>query len=518
MSTPTVSSDCSPPKPIRTTLYSLGRLALIAAMALVIAGCAACEDDTGSDDPDVCTVDNECDSDEVCRNDICTEVCELDEDCGDEMICSAGRFCVPDAEAIDCDTDHECPSRSCVDGQCEPTDRCDVDGDCFDEQFCSPDGYCVPHCENDMECADGEICHDGRCVIGGSCDSDDECGDGGVCTDGSCQVACDNDDDCGQDGLCFDGHCSAMCESDDECDDDGLCWRGLCVPVHPEDPTLPAPGGDPSTPDNDDDPDAGFDDAGDPVDPAVDRDDATSCADAADCADGERCEDGLCVTDGICHADSDCSPGSTCQRGRCRLACDSDEHCRSDETCGDDGICESADTDPPSCSSSQDCGPAERCESGECATVTLICVTGDQCGIDGDANPKSCVNGLCHFGCDDDGDCPYGHACDDGVCQVDTDNATCSVSADCDGDESCINGFCYDACDETADCVDEVGGHPEMICDYGVCQPNYTPGAECQDPAVCGEGNNCFDGYCTVPCDDGSECLSGTCEDGFCIK
>jgi Cys-rich repeat protein len=57
-----------------------------------------------------------------------------------------------------------------------------------------------------------------------------------------------------------------------------------------------------------------------------------------------------------------------------------------------------------------------------------------------------------------------------------------------------------------------------MICDAGICQPDWRPGYECRNNADCAGGATCVDGMCTVECWSDSECRTGTCDAGYCTR
>ncbi|MFU8804383.1 MAG: hypothetical protein ACNA8W_11280, partial [Bradymonadaceae bacterium] len=401
-------------------LYSLRTVGVLLLVTLWMgAGCLGCNDKGNQEidcegaecDTVLCDSSLSCAEDQVCLGGQCANACAADADCTEDEICSRNRYCIPRVDVTACVFDADCPSRRCDDGTCTPARRCEEDASCFDGEFCSLDGYCVPECQGAVQCDSGEVCHDGRCIIGGSCSDDAECGAGGSCDDGSCHIACHNDDECGRDATCFEGQCQAGCSADVECPG-GLCWRGTCVPASPTDPTRPMPEIPAEEPvDNNDAPDAGIDigeDTGPPVsqEPSPDRDDAAQCTANADCPSStERCEDGLCVETAICQSNTDCSEGSTCQRGRCRLGCDDTSQCRTGETCTD-GQCLTPQSDDLCCRSTDDCSPCEVCVSGACQVVQQFCVTNAQCGIG-----KSCLSGLCHYECAADSDCPTSHTC-----------------------------------------------------------------------------------------------------------
>jgi len=99
----------------------------------------------------------------------------------------------------DCEFSSQCPSINGTDYTCVECE-CVVQGEC----------------DNDLQCAVGEVCRDGMCVEDTSgCSFDSDCGVGEVCRDGECVSAgssdeCRYDSDCtGENEICEDGRCVA---------------------------------------------------------------------------------------------------------------------------------------------------------------------------------------------------------------------------------------------------------------------------------------------------------------------
>ncbi len=103
-----------------------------------------CEDENGSGNDDECTVDTDCDADELC---VAGE-CEDSDDSGND-----DDECVVDADCAE--------GRFCIDGDCEDLDDSGSDDD---------------ECSSDADCTDGRFCIDGDCEDVND-DSDDDSDD-----------------------------------------------------------------------------------------------------------------------------------------------------------------------------------------------------------------------------------------------------------------------------------------------------------------------------------------------------
>jgi hypothetical protein len=79
------------------------------------------------------------------------------------------------------------------------------------------------------------------------------------------------------------------------------------------------------------------------------------------------------------------------------------------------------------------------CNGGMCDSDG--CTDDDQCTFGGSLPDNECVQsdlgfGYCTNPCDDDDDCFIG-ACEDGLCIIEFEIATCEDDRDCDGELSC---------------------------------------------------------------------------------
>lgn len=192
------------------------------------------------------------------------------------------------------------------------------------------------------------------------------------------------------------------------------------------------------------------------------------------------------------------------------------------------------------------------------------CSAGNPC-----PDGQFCFNGVCALGCNSDGDCAEDQYCateGDRLCH-NKEVSTCP-DVPCAEGQVCVNGFCStpppatqcepfapeDGCEKNALCLEVEEGQPKCYtfpycpadgdCPVGlqgaVCNDELIPGKDkiclvsaCLDGSHCPAEFMCvmFEGsalgYCSSgatgePCNDGSECKSGTCNvpvpglPGFC--
>ncbi|MFH1349019.1 MAG: DUF4215 domain-containing protein [Patescibacteria group bacterium] len=389
-------------------------------------------------------------------------IVDIDEDCEPSLSDNCGVDCLwADGACEDCETCGDglfniCTEDECLgigpclfnDGifvnSCDP-DPVDCGGECGDGSL-DPD----EECENDSQCAAGEVCDDIDCV----CTSEPICGDGTVtapeeCENSShCTVAeevCDLDDCmCIVDpGECGDG----SLDPDEECENDSQCAAGkVCDDIDCVCTSEPI--------------------CGDGTVTAPEE-----CEDHSDCAIGEICDDEDCVCDdvsvdcgdGILDDDEDCDEGddnSDTEPDACRTDCtdhicgddvvDSDEGCEPSlsDNCGldcswTDGACEDCET----------CGDGlfNICTEDECLSIGPCLFTDGVFANSCDPDPIEC-GGDCGNGtveppdeeCERNADCAAGEICDECECMLgsaceaqDSPYCFCSDQSDCLSGETC---------------------------------------------------------------------------------
>ena len=92
-------------------------------------------------------------------------------------------------------------------------------------------------CSADLECAGGERCVNGACIVadGDQCTADSQCPVGQICRGDRCvpnPTECVNDGDCPGGGRCTSGQCGPPdpdCVTDRDCENDEACEEGACV-------------------------------------------------------------------------------------------------------------------------------------------------------------------------------------------------------------------------------------------------------------------------------------------------
>ena len=208
-----------------------------------------------------------------------------------EQACADAGTCpeVNCPECRSCGDAGTCPELSCVEcGGCDA-------GTCPEQQSC-PDCGLTPDfgkaCQQDTDCATGELCVSKRCLKA-QCVADTDCSQGRVCKQFMCVIECATDGDCVGGRICITGSCkSPQCASAGDCTGGKVCRKGRCV----------------------------------------------LCTVDADCPSGKMCEQGKCVN-AECASAVDCAGKghngypTSCSAGRCK-------GCTADKECGSDRVCE----------------------------------------------------------------------------------------------------------------------------------------------------------------------------------
>lgn len=385
-----------------------------------------------------------------------------------------------------CSSAAACPSGFCVDGLCCDTacsgdcDSCDLPaspGVCTaapagasGNPSCAPyacrgaSASCPSVCALDFECAVGNWCSAGGCVLqlprGAACNAANQC------STGSCS-----------DGRCCDSACSGPCDT--------CTAAGTCVV------TLSGVQGNPSCA------------------PFVCRGAATcplSCATEVDCVSTSFCDAGACVprtpTGGPCTLGAQCATfncvdGVCCDKS-CSGQCDTcnqpgsvgtcvfrDAGAGGNPTCSPYACTGATALCPTRCTTNTDCGLNFRCaDAGMCRPSLGV---GAACAVNSDCGQRGCVDGVC---CST----PCADSCD--ACNLPGSVGTCAASPA------------------------GIIGSPS--CSPYLCQGASTCPASCSAHSQCGSDFFCSDGGCVdktpkgTPCTSSSTCASGFCADGFC--
>lgn len=218
-------------------------------------GCYDCDGFPIPNNP--CQGQEQCESDEICTQFGCSQVCSHDSDCGLGEVCLPEGYCGPAEPAgSECENDDDCnhgmicEDNVCVEG-CQSDDDCQSEGEGW---VCASCGRCQPPdsptCgETKTYCTDSDQCGDGRtCTTLKFCAyecnmSDPLCPRGQICQDSVCvddpdpqSPECVFSADCGSQThcqdlgcLCVNSYCRPMCASVEDCGWGEICDLGLCV-------------------------------------------------------------------------------------------------------------------------------------------------------------------------------------------------------------------------------------------------------------------------------------------------
>jgi hypothetical protein len=371
---------------------------------------------------------------------------------------------------------------------------CLANQDCPQGQLCDGKHHVCVDCQRDEECAQGEVCRDGRCGVPAGCDAT------GYCAVGYCDlatglcVACLSDLHCPEGYVCQAGECQlgeTPCAGHGDCPPGLVCdtGSGLCV----------------------------------------------ECLSAGDCGQDEYCEDNLCSpilcpagarqcvgsvvmgcrTDGSGWAVlEECAEGVPCVNGACATTCE--PKCAGKQ-CGDDGCQGSCG----SCPEGQECSNSGQCLGG----FLTPCADGAECAS-GFCVPYKEGKTVCTVFCD--GPCPADRWSCKQVDEARPDLVyVCAWDPDCKeqcegkqcGDDGC-GGLCG-LCDQGWSCQDFRCVPCQASCflpdgQVKECGPDGCGGSCGQ----CAEGCGCYNGRCEGHCQDtcqgkvcGPDGLGGWCGD-----
>jgi len=312
-----------------------------------------------------------------------TSSCATDSDCGAGEMCQADRAtCVPEGRTCDAPApapgecaDELCPPGCYWDpngGGCIETATCAASDDpnCFSDEVCDvAEMTCVPAdrmcteptpkptptgCLYSADCAEGQECLDGVCVVpntgGGG-------GGGGEGSGGYTGPLCTFNYECGTDGTCIDGHCHENCVDSTTCPIGQICDTGICV----DDP-MPTP----ECATSDECANGGF---------CINALCYPGCVADSECGADEFCKRNVCRPDfrprAECQFNSECGAGEECIDAVCRLRCWGDSWCTG---VGPGSVCDVAWCTFPeeavaNCSSDVPCAAGESCVNGSCSTL-----------------------------------------------------------------------------------------------------------------------------------------------------
>lgn len=277
-------------------------------------------------------------------------------------------------------------------------------------------------CDDNTDCAGGEVCRDESCRE--ACSAADSCeGDLTACADdqGIC-VECTEDDQCGDDERCdlTVNECAAEeCDGDSDCDGGFHCVSHACEPI-----------------------------------------DTIVCA-----ANEQTCDDDVavvCSGDGTRADRTDCSPGVCVQRNN-EVSC-------SDTACQPNSLGCLDDTTAFSCDASGDeltevpCRDGRFCDGGQCRATQCVADSvfcEDDAVVTCDSRGAVATRVLCNE-TDDCAESDFGCSCLDAACEervCDPGSAECTE----EGRRVCA--------DDGLSVLDPVACDDELVCVAGACLP-----------------------------------------------
>jgi hypothetical protein len=423
----------------------------------------------GTDTNPVCSGNNSCDGNGVCKK-------------------NNGQACGGNAE---------CTSGNCVDGVC-----CNS----------SCGGTCMA-CNNI-----GSVGTCSNIIAGGSdgnpmCTGANACDGNGVCKAANAQ-ACSLGSECASsncaDGVCCDTSCTGTCQACTAAKK-GQGASGTCGPI--------------VSGSTDDNPVCGgtntCDGAGN-----CRKVNGQSCSAGSECTSG-NCADGVCcdgACTGTCQACTAAKKGQGTS-GTCGPiivgSTDDNPVCGGTNVCDGSGTCKAKSANGATCTVNAEC-TSGNCVDGVCCNSTC---TG-MCQACSAAKKGQGTSGTCGAivvgGTDDNPVCSGTNVCDgSGTCKAKSANGTaCTVDAECTSG-SCADGVCCDGpCTGTCQaCTAAKKGQGTS----GTCGPIILGSTD--DSPVC-SGSNVCDGNGTckakgangAACTIGAECTSGNCADGVCCN
>ena len=186
---------------------------------------SACTDSSECNDDNPCTEDS-CDSAETCVHQPVSGSCDDGAECTIDDTCTGGEClgtnqcpgeqscdlgtgsCLACTSDTDCNDNNLCTDDTCTDSVCfyaDNTAPCDDEVACTEGDSCSA-GQCTAGSLNDLLCDDSESCTDDACTASG-CEMTETCGEGWVCesSGGSCiELVCETEK---SGSVLWGGHC-----------------------------------------------------------------------------------------------------------------------------------------------------------------------------------------------------------------------------------------------------------------------------------------------------------------------
>ncbi len=307
---------------------------------VVSGSCAVTATAGGCDDGSVCTAGDTC-QDGTCQPGS-AKTCDDGNPCTDDG-CDAKAGCTAVANASPCAAPDACLLGVCTGGACEAGQKkgCDDNNLCT-QDTCDPQKGCVYTavdssvvCANGDACAAASTCSAGQCVTGKKTD----CVDGNACTTDSCEAAvgcvwkpntapCEDGDKCTAGDLCANGKCligklidpQTACEDGNPCTNEGCDAKTGCTHMA----------------------NAGSCDDGTPCTTGeACKDGSCQGGKPTLCDDGKVCTNDQCdvktgacawtAKGGACSDGDGCTAGDTCQAATCVpgpvVVCQDDESC-----------------------------------------------------------------------------------------------------------------------------------------------------------------------------------------------
>lgn len=387
--------------------------------------CEQCFQDVDCDDGDDCTTDtcsnNTCShasatSGTECLTGVCNGVgscveCMQDEDCGPEgPLCNTETNTCYCAVDLDCDDQNECTSEVCTQGQCAftvlasdtacsighcnadqdaPSCICDTDEDCSDQNSCSVDTCAAGQCSYSYAAA-GDACDTGVCSEDATpacveCFQDTHCPnvepwcktETAACVECLDDGHCDDQNECTLDG-CENDVCSHELRTGSACVGGGVCSDDAAVCVECVTSA--------NCPDER---------------PLCNDHDCVECVLDADCDDGNDCTQDVCTAQACEY--SALAPGSACTNGYC--AGSDDPACVTCADSSDGAIDDGCDSELPVCLVVGNGATCVSCQVAGDASVDFGC-GGQTPFCNEDAYPRTCVE------CRSTNDCTGDDTCD----------------------------------------------------------------------------------------------------------